>query len=132
MWKPESRANCAARTVMHATLARLSFHHLSPRFTRFVIDDRGMSSSGVTVSQSIAVWTACLSERLVGAGAAGSSPVSIDSRRCENQIRRARATSAVRSRAASTGSGRAGSRGRTDTRCPIRRTEFPGDRDREE
>ena len=34
--------------------ARLSFHHLSPRLTRLGIDDRGISSSGVTVSQSIA------------------------------------------------------------------------------
>src|SRR5262249_27223543 len=63
------------------TPERFCFHHLSPRLTRLGIEEAGLSSRGVTVSQSIAALNARLSESVLGPVAASSSPGSVGSRR---------------------------------------------------
>ena len=52
-----SRSSHAAMRHAEAPVL-LCFHHLRPRLSRLESEDRGMSSSGVTVSQSSAVRTA--------------------------------------------------------------------------
>ena len=76
--------------------ARLSFHHLSPRFTRLGIDDRGISSSGVTVSQSIAALHGSLERKRPGADPRGFEARLDRARAARTPDRTGQATSAGR------------------------------------